>query len=51
MHLLPHSSGVDRDSAARDSLLPTLERLRKFVLRAKVQIEDAERAATRGRAA
>jgi folate-binding protein YgfZ len=38
-HLLPHSSGVIA-LLPREILLPTLERLRKFVLRAKVQIED-----------
>jgi tRNA-modifying protein YgfZ len=39
LHLLPHSSGVIA-LLPREILLPTLERLRKFVLRAKVQIED-----------
>ena len=40
MHLLPHSSGI---AAILPSELvpPTLDRLRKFVLRAKVQMEDA----------
>lgn len=40
MHLLPHSTGVIA-ILPRELLLPTLERLRKFVLRAKVRIEDA----------
>jgi folate-binding protein YgfZ len=40
MHLLPHSSGVAA-ILPRELVSPTLERLRKFVLRAKVQIEDA----------
>jgi tRNA-modifying protein YgfZ len=40
MHLLPHSSGVIA-ILPRDLVLPTLEGLRKFVLRAKVKIEDA----------
>jgi folate-binding protein YgfZ len=40
MHLLPHSSGVIA-VLPRDLVLPTLEGLRKFVLRAKVKIEDA----------
>src|ERR1700678_3275709 len=40
MHLLPHSSGVIA-ILPRELLLPTLEGLRKFVLRAKVKIEDA----------
>jgi folate-binding protein YgfZ len=39
LHLLPHSSGV-LAILPREILLPTLERLRKFVLRAKVKIED-----------
>ncbi|HWJ35528.1 MAG TPA: hypothetical protein VNR70_09675 [Steroidobacteraceae bacterium] len=38
-HLLPHSSGVVA-LLPREIVLPTLERLRKYVLRAKVQIED-----------
>ena len=38
-HLLPHSSGVFA-LLPREIALPTLERLRKFVMRAKVQIED-----------
>ena len=40
MHLLPHSSGVIA-VLPRDLVLPTLEGLRRFVLRAKVRIEDA----------
>jgi folate-binding protein YgfZ len=40
MHLLPHSSGIAA-ILPRELLAPTLERLRKFVLRTKVQIEDA----------
>jgi folate-binding protein YgfZ len=39
LHLLPHSSGV-MAIVPRELALPTLERLRKFVLRAKVKIED-----------
>jgi tRNA-modifying protein YgfZ len=39
MHLLPHSSGVAA-ILPRELVAPTLERLRKFVLRAKVQMED-----------
>src|SRR5580692_507504 len=40
IYLLPHSSGVAA-ILPREILLPTLERMRKFILRAKVQIEDA----------
>lgn len=40
IYLLPHSSGVAA-ILPREILAPTLERLRKFVLRAKVRIEDA----------
>jgi tRNA-modifying protein YgfZ len=40
LHLLPHSTGIIA-LLPRDVLLPTLERLRKFVMRAKVHIEDA----------
>jgi tRNA-modifying protein YgfZ len=40
MHLLPHSSGVIA-ILPRELVVPTLEGLRKFVLRAKVMIEDA----------
>jgi len=40
MHLLPHSSGIIA-ILPRELLLPTAETLRKFVLRAKVKIEDA----------
>jgi folate-binding protein YgfZ len=39
LHLLPHSSGI-LGLLPREILLPTVERLRKFVMRAKVQIED-----------
>jgi tRNA-modifying protein YgfZ len=40
MHLLPHSSGIIA-ILPRELVLPTLESLRRFVLRAKVKIEDA----------
>src|SRR6202044_1556653 len=40
MHLLPHSTGVAA-ILPRELVTPTLERLRKFVLGAKVKIEDA----------
>ena len=40
IYLLPHSSGVAA-ILPREILLPTLERMRKFILRAKVKIEDA----------
>jgi folate-binding protein YgfZ len=40
VHLLPHSGGVIA-ILPRELLMPTLARLRKFVLRAKVQIDDA----------
>ena len=40
MHLLPHSSGIVA-ILPRELVSPTLEGLRKFVLRAKVKIEDA----------
>src|ERR1700685_4488275 len=40
MHLLPHSSGIIA-ILPRELVLPTLEGLRRFVLRAKVKIEDA----------
>jgi len=39
LHLLPHTSGVVA-LLPRELVLPTLERLRKFVLRAKVTVED-----------
>lgn len=39
MHLLPHSSGI-LAILPLEVVLPTIERMRKFVLRAKVQIED-----------
>jgi len=39
LHLLPHSSGV-MAILPREIALPTLERIKKFVLRAKVKIED-----------
>jgi folate-binding protein YgfZ len=40
LHLLPHSTGVVA-ILPRELVLPTLEALRKFVLRAKVKIDDA----------
>jgi tRNA-modifying protein YgfZ len=40
MHLLPHSSGV-LAILPRELVIPTRDVLRKFVLRAKVRIEDA----------
>src|SRR5476649_1973201 len=40
IYLLPHSSGV-LAILPREILLPTLERMRKYILRAKVRIEDA----------
>jgi folate-binding protein YgfZ len=40
MHLLPHSSGIVA-ILPRELVPPALERLRKFVLRAKVRMEDA----------
>jgi tRNA-modifying protein YgfZ len=40
MHLLPHSTGIV-GILPRELVLPTLEGLRRFVLRAKVKIEDA----------
>jgi folate-binding protein YgfZ len=40
MHLLPHSSGIIA-ILPRELVIPTLEGLRRFVLRAKVKIEDA----------
>jgi folate-binding protein YgfZ len=39
LHLLPHSSGI-LGLLPRDIAASTLDRLRKFVLRAKVKIED-----------
>jgi len=39
LHLLPHSTGI-MALLPREIVLPTLERLRKFVLRAKVTIAD-----------
>ena len=39
MHLLPHSGGIAA-VLPRDLISPTLEALRRFVLRAKVKIED-----------
>ena len=39
LHLLPHSSGV-MAILPHEIALPTVERLRKYVLRAKVRIED-----------
>jgi hypothetical protein len=40
IYLLPHSSGVIA-ILPRELVQPTLERMRKFILRAKVQIADA----------
>ena len=40
IYLLPHSSGVAA-ILPREVLQPTLERMRKYILRAKVRIEDA----------
>ena len=40
IYLLPHSSGVAA-ILPREILQPTLERMRKYVLRAKVRIDDA----------
>jgi folate-binding protein YgfZ len=40
MHLLPHSSGIIA-ILPRELVLPTLEVLRRFVLRAKVNMDDA----------
>src|ERR1700730_3571752 len=40
MHFLPHSSGII-GILPRELIQPTLDALRKFVLRAKVKIEDA----------
>lgn len=40
MHLLPHSGGIIA-IVPRELISPTLEAMRKFVLRAKVKIEDA----------
>jgi tRNA-modifying protein YgfZ len=39
MHLLPHSGGIAA-VLPRDLISPTMESLRRFVLRAKVKIED-----------
>jgi len=39
MHLVPHSSGI-LAILPRELVAPSIERLRKFVLRAKVQIDD-----------
>ena len=39
MHLLPHSEGL-LALLPREIVLPTLERLRKFVMRSKVTLED-----------
>src|SRR6202021_3919836 len=39
MHLLPHSRGIAA-ILPRELISPTLEALRRFVLRAKVKIED-----------
>jgi folate-binding protein YgfZ len=40
MHILPHSTGAAA-ILPRELVSPTLERLRKFVFRAKVRMEDA----------
>jgi tRNA-modifying protein YgfZ len=40
IYLLPHSSGIVA-ILPREILTPTMERMRKFILRAKVRIEDA----------
>src|SRR5579885_660864 len=40
IYLLPHTSGI-LGVLPRELVLSTLERLKKFVLRAKVKIEDA----------
>jgi folate-binding protein YgfZ len=49
LHLLPHSSGIIA-LLPREIVVPTLEQLRKFVLRAKVRIEDlSEQYAVLGR--
>jgi hypothetical protein len=40
IYLLPHSSGIAA-ILPREILEPTLERMRKYILRAKVRIEDA----------
>jgi folate-binding protein YgfZ len=40
IYLLPHSSGVTA-ILPREILVPTMERMRKYILRAKVHIEDA----------
>lgn len=45
MHLLQHSSGIIA-ILPRDLVVPTWEALRRFVLRAKVKIEDASEALT-----
>ena len=47
MHLLPHSSGVVA-ILPRELMKPTMEALRRFVLRAKVKIEEAEDLAVAG---
>src|ERR1700682_6530991 len=39
LHLLPYSSGI-MAILPHEIVLPTIERLRKYVLRAKVRIED-----------
>ncbi len=39
MHVLPHSSGIIA-IMPRELVAPTLDRLRKFILRAKVQLTD-----------
>jgi folate-binding protein YgfZ len=48
IYLLPHSSGVIA-ILPREILLTTMERMRKYVLRAKVRIEDAADLVVAGR--
>jgi folate-binding protein YgfZ len=43
LHLMPHASGV-LAVLPRELVSPTLERLRKYVLRAKVRLEDVSEA-------
>jgi folate-binding protein YgfZ len=47
LHLLPHSSGIVA-VLPRELVAPTLQGLRKFILRAKVKIEDASDLAVAG---
>ena len=48
IYLLPHSSGV-LALLPRDILLPTMERMRKYILRAKVRIDEAADLVVAGR--